>query len=87
MEKLLVQAVSKTIRQLRVMKKLSQEELGSRSGLDRTYISGVERGIRNISLRSLESIVNGIDVPVTAFLDRVRQNCASEDSEGREHEH
>jgi transcriptional regulator with XRE-family HTH domain len=32
---------------------ISQEELADRAGLDRTYVSGVERGLRNVALINL----------------------------------
>ena len=35
---------------------LSQEDLGEQAGLDRTYISGIERGVRNPSLTALVSL-------------------------------
>lgn len=64
----LVKAVSLTVKQLRISHHLSQEELAFKSGLDRTYISGVERGVRNISLDSLESIITGLEVELPQFL-------------------
>lgn len=39
------------VRERRSEMKLSQEKLGFRSKLDRTYISGVERGVRNATIR------------------------------------
>ncbi len=44
----------KRVRELRARSGMSQELLADRSGLDRTYISGVERGERNISLVNIE---------------------------------
>lgn len=41
---------------------LSQEQLAFETGLDRTYISGVERGVRNPSLIILEKIAKGLKV-------------------------
>jgi predicted transcriptional regulator len=41
------------VRQRRTELGISQEELGLRANLDRTYISGVERGVRNPSLTAL----------------------------------
>ena len=44
------------IKQLRMESGLTQEKLANEIGLDRTYISGIERGRRNISLINLEKI-------------------------------
>ena len=42
------------IRQLRTDAGLSQEAFAARCGLDRTYLGGIERGERNVSLRNVE---------------------------------
>ncbi len=47
---------------------LSQEELAHRAELHRTYISGVERGIRNPTLTVLEKLSKGLDVPITTLM-------------------
>lgn len=47
---------------------ISQEELGLRANLDRTYISGVERGVRNPSLTALTSLANGLNISVSCLL-------------------
>lgn len=44
------------IRDERSKQGISQEELGFRTGLDRTYISGIERGERNPSLKNIAKI-------------------------------
>jgi len=49
--------VGKQLRQLREKKKISQEELADLCGLDRTYVSGIERNKRNITLATLEKII------------------------------
>lgn len=41
---------------------ISQEELAARSGLHRTYIGGIERAERNVSLATLEMIAEGLDI-------------------------
>jgi CheY-like chemotaxis protein len=46
---------------------ISQEELGERSDLHRTYISDVERGARNLSLESITRLARALDISVTAF--------------------
>lgn len=48
------------IRQLRKDKRMSQEELAFKSSLHRTYISDVERGYRNISLKNIEKIAKAL---------------------------
>ena len=47
---------------------LSQEELGYRSGLDRTYVSGIERGVRNPTLRVIWRLADGLDVKASDLL-------------------
>src|SRR5271163_2941715 len=41
---------------------ISQEELGGRAGLHRTYICDIERGARNVSLESIEKIARALQV-------------------------
>jgi transcriptional regulator with XRE-family HTH domain len=54
----------KRVKELRKAKNISQEELGERAGLHYTYIGGVERGERNISLESMGKIASGLDVNI-----------------------
>jgi transcriptional regulator with XRE-family HTH domain len=69
--KKLVQAVAATVRHFRKNSNLSQEELAAKADLDRTYISGVERGVRNITLDSLEQIINALEVDIKTFFIKV----------------
>ena len=71
MPRVLIEGVASTIRDLRTAKNLSQEELAIRAELDRTYISGVERGVRNITLESLEKITDALEIDVSEFLNEV----------------
>lgn len=50
------------VRELRKQNKFSQEELAHKTGLHRTYISDIERGNRNVSLRNIKKIANALDV-------------------------
>ena len=48
---------------------MSQEELAFRSGLHRTYISGIERGVRNPTVLVLERPAEALGVPAAALLE------------------
>ena len=51
------------MRQLRLERGMSQEALALQSDLDRSYVGGVERGERNISLVNIQRIATALDVP------------------------
>ncbi len=51
-----------SIRTARIAAGLSQEEVASRAGLDRTYISQVESGKRNVTLVSISKIADALGV-------------------------
>ena len=50
---------------------ISQEELWFRSNLDRTYISGLERSVRNPSITALVSLAAGMGISVFELLDNL----------------
>jgi len=50
------------VRKVRQAKGLSQEDLAEKADLDRTYISGIERGLRNPTLLSSLCIANALGV-------------------------
>jgi transcriptional regulator with XRE-family HTH domain len=78
MQRALATAVAATIRHFRRVNQVSEEALAARSGLDRTYISGVERAVRNITLDSLESIVEALEVDWSVFLQAVADNISTQ---------
>lgn len=61
-------ALGQQIREKRQQARVSQEELAAKSGLDRTYISGVERGVRNPSFTAIWKVASGLDVSVSTLL-------------------
>ena len=52
------------VRELRTAKGFSQEALALICDLDRTYIGGIERGERNVSLINIKKIAEALGVPV-----------------------
>lgn len=55
------------VRVLREQLGISQEELGFRSNLDRTYVSGVERGVRNPTMMVLARLATALGVEPSAL--------------------
>jgi transcriptional regulator with XRE-family HTH domain len=55
------------LRRIRKQKGLSQESLALACGLDRTYIGGIERGERNVSLMNIVRIANALGVSPKDF--------------------
>ena len=60
----------RAIRRIRQEQEINQEEAAERCGLHRTYYSGIERGIRNVSLVNIEKISKGLK---TALPDLFRR--------------
>ena len=52
----------KRVRDLRLAKGLSQEELAFRAGVHRTYLGGIERGERNPALKNIAAIAKVLDI-------------------------
>ncbi|WP_447979982.1 helix-turn-helix domain-containing protein [Candidatus Nitrospira bockiana] len=56
--------VGRRIRLLRLHAGLTQEQLGERAGLHPTYLGGIERGERNVSLKTLAKVASALQVPL-----------------------
>ena len=62
------QRVGLNLKKIRLERELSQEGLAFEAGLHRTYISGVERGVRNPTVTVLEKIAFALKVPSAELL-------------------
>lgn len=62
-------AVGKRIKFLRNQIGISQEELADRADIDRTYITSVECGKRNVSIVNIEKIAKALDVTLSKLFD------------------
>ncbi|MFM7876274.1 MAG: helix-turn-helix transcriptional regulator [Microcystis aeruginosa BS13-02] len=67
----ILRALGLMIREHRTALGISQEELGLRCHLDRTYISGLERGVRNPSLTALVTLAKGLNITVSQLLENL----------------
>ncbi len=64
-----VALLAKNARKIRKDLGLSQEEVAFRAGLKRSYLSDLERGTRNPSVRALGRIANALDVTPSRLLE------------------
>jgi len=64
MEKNTLKFIGQRIREIRKQKGLSQEQLGEMAGFHFSYIGGVERAEKNITLLNLEKIAQALDVTI-----------------------
>ena len=60
------------VRSLRKSQRLSQEAFADRCGLDRTYVGGIERGERNVSLRNIDAIAKALGVRLSQLMEGVQ---------------
>ena len=60
----LTERFGQRVRSLRLGIGLTQEEFADRCNLDRTYISGIERGVRNVSIRNVGIIARALGVKI-----------------------
>jgi len=58
------EAFGSRLRELRIARGLSQEDMAHAAGLDRSYVGGVERGQRNVSLDNIHKLADALGVQV-----------------------
>jgi len=61
-QELVKQRFGARVRQLRMARNLSQEELALESGLDRSYLGKIERGESNVALINIHRIAEALEV-------------------------
>jgi len=64
-------AFGREVRRARLLRGLSQEDLAEASDLHRTYIGGIERGERNITLRNAQKVAAALGVDLSQLLKNV----------------
>jgi transcriptional regulator with XRE-family HTH domain len=57
------------VRELRIEKGWTQEDLAEYTGFHRTYIGMIERGERNLSLKNIETFANTFDIKVHQLVE------------------
>jgi transcriptional regulator with XRE-family HTH domain len=73
------------VRRWREEKGLTQESLAERANLDPTYISGIERGIRNPSVLSVIRIAKALGVTASKLLEKVDGETARTSADSADH--
>jgi transcriptional regulator with XRE-family HTH domain len=61
----------RAIRRIREEQEINQEEAAERCGLHRTYYSGIERGVRNVSLLNIERVAKGLKTSLPELFSRL----------------
>ena len=74
---MLADQFGRVIKEIRTEKGLSQESLGFKSGLDRTYIWRIEAGRRTPSVEVLFSLANGLDVKASEIIKKLEDTISS----------
>lgn len=68
--------IGDAVRALRAKSGLSQEEFAHRAGLDRTYVSGIERGVRNPTVASLQRVSDALGITLDVIFIEARKLAA-----------
>lgn len=74
----LQEVFGKTLRNLRTSAGLSQEALADECGLDRTYISLLERGLRQPSLKTIFTLSQSLKIVPSVFISLVENEWAQD---------
>jgi len=64
----------KVIKELRINKKISQEKLALESDIDRTYISDIEKGERNVSLLIIDRLAKALQISLNDLFKKIENH-------------
>ena len=67
-------ALGDAVRELRTARSLTQEALGDHAGLTTNYVGDAERGERNLSVRALWALADGLGIPASELLRAAEQH-------------
>lgn len=70
----LQQIFGEIIKQLRTERNLSQETLAFNAGIDRTYISDIEKGERNISIQVAFKLANALQISFSGLINEIENH-------------
>lgn len=73
----IAQEIGFIIRDFRNLRRISQEELATRSGLHRTYIGSIERAEKVVTVVTLEKIAAALDVKLSEIFSRYENTLES----------
>lgn len=65
----ILEVFGQNVRNLRVERGLSQEQLADRAGLHRTYVGMIERAEKNITLCNIEKLAKALNVKVSTLVN------------------
>ena len=68
----LLRSLGLRVRQLREARGLTQEQLGEKAELDQTYLSGIERGVRNPSIEVLARVAKALRISLAELFEGVK---------------
>jgi transcriptional regulator with XRE-family HTH domain len=68
----LLLSLGSALRDARGDSRISQEELGLRTGVHRNYIGGIERGERNPSVTTIATLAEALDIELSELFSRVQ---------------
>ena len=67
----ILRSVGARVRQCREKRDWTQEDLAERAELDRSYIAGIEAGLRNPSIKAVAKIARGLGLTLSELLQTV----------------